>query len=65
MAAVVFACVVAAAGGAAWYFGVPDVGANLGIVRSEPDLKIVLNENLELNEREDGTPLLHCEWQYR
>jgi hypothetical protein len=56
MAAIVFALFIAAAGGAAWYFGVPDVGANLGIVRSEPDLKIVLNENLELNEREDGTP---------
>jgi predicted Zn finger-like uncharacterized protein len=56
MAAVVFALFIAAAGGAAWYFGVPDVGANLGIVRSEPDLTIVLNENLELNEREDGTP---------
>ena len=56
MAAIVFALFIAAAGGAAWYFGVPDVGANLGIVRSEPDLTIVLNENLELNEREDGTP---------
>lgn len=56
MAAVAFAVVVAAAGGATWHFGLPDLGANLSIVRSEPDLKIVLNENLELNEREDGTP---------
>jgi len=56
MAVGVFSWVVAAAGGGTWYFGLPDLGANLSIVRSEPDLKIVLNENLELNEREDGTP---------
>lgn len=56
IAAVAFALLVATAGGLTWYFGIPDLGAKLNIVRSEPDLKIVLNENLELNEREDGTP---------
>ncbi len=54
MAAVAFALLVAAVGGAVWYYGVPDLG--IGIAGAEPDLKIVLNENLELNEREDGTP---------
>jgi hypothetical protein len=45
---------VAAVGGAVWYFGVPNIGLNMA--GAEPDLKIVLNEHLELNEREDGTP---------
>jgi hypothetical protein len=54
MAAVAFAIVVSAIGGAIWYYGVPDLG--MSMVGSEPDLKIVLNQNLELNEREDGTP---------
>jgi predicted Zn finger-like uncharacterized protein len=54
MAAVAFALVVAAIGGAIWYYGVPNMG--IGMAGAEPDLKIVLNENLELNEREDGTP---------
>ncbi len=54
MAAVAFALLVAAAGTAFWYFGIPTGG--FGISAQEPDLKIVLNENLELNEREDGTP---------
>ena len=54
MAAVAFALVVAAIGGAIWYYGVPNIG--MGMAGAEPDLKIVLNENLELNEREDGTP---------
>lgn len=54
MAAVAFALIVAAIGGAVWYYGVPNIG--LGMASAEPDLKIVLNENLELNEREDGTP---------
>lgn len=52
MAAVAFALFIAAVGGAAWYFGVPNIG--MGAMGAEPDLKIVLNENLELNEREDG-----------
>jgi predicted Zn finger-like uncharacterized protein len=54
MAAIAFALLVAAVGGAVWYFGVPNIGLNMA--GAEPDLKIVLNENLELNEREDGTP---------
>lgn len=54
MAAVAFALVIATVGGAVWYYGVPKMG--LGMAGAEPDLKIVLNENLELNEREDGTP---------
>lgn len=53
-AAVAFALLIAAAGGAIWYYGIPVDG--LGMSAREPDLKIVLNENLELNEREDGTP---------
>lgn len=54
MAAVAFAIVVAAIGGAISYFGMPDIG--LSSAAAEPDLTIVLNDNLELNEREDGTP---------
>jgi len=54
MAAVAFALAVAGVGGAVWYYGVPTMG--LGIAGAEPDLKIVLNQNLELNERADGTP---------
>ena len=54
LVAIVFALMVAAAGAAISYFGMPNIGlANVG---AEPDLTIVLNENLELNEREDGTP---------
>ena len=54
MAAVAFALVIASVGGAVWYFGVPTMG--MGIAGTEPDLKIVLSQNLELNERADGTP---------
>ncbi len=54
MAAVAFAIAVAGVGGAIWYYGVPTMG--LGMAGAEPDLKIVLNQNLELNERADGTP---------
>ena len=54
MAAVAFALVVAAAGGAIWYFGVPVNGFATAV--REPDLKIILNENLEMNRRDDGTP---------
>lgn len=54
MAAVAFAVVVAAVGGAIWYFGFPSTGFMMA--GQEPDLKIVLNQNLELNERDDGTP---------
>ena len=54
MAAVAFAILVAAIGGATSYFGIPDFG--LSNAAEEPDLTIVLNDNLELNERDDGTP---------
>ena len=54
MAAVAFALLIAGVGGAFWYYGFPATG--LMMAGQEPDLKIVLNENLELNEREDGTP---------
>jgi predicted Zn finger-like uncharacterized protein len=54
MAAVALAILVAAIGGAISYFGMPEIG--LSSAAAEPDLTIVLNDNLELNEREDGTP---------
>jgi predicted Zn finger-like uncharacterized protein len=54
MVAVAFAVLVTAIGGTAWYYGVPNLQMNMQ--GAEPDLKIVLNENLELNERDDGTP---------
>ncbi len=54
MAAVAFAVLVAGVGAAIWYFGVPT--GNFMASAQEPDLKIVLNQNLELNERADGTP---------
>lgn len=56
MAAIAFALVVTAIGGGVWYYGVPNIGMDMGLAGVEPDLKIILNENLELNEREDGTP---------
>ena len=54
MAAIAFALVIAAIGGAIWYYGFPT-----GVLMSagkEPDLKIVLNDNLEMSRRDDGTP---------
>jgi predicted Zn finger-like uncharacterized protein len=54
MAAIAFALFIAAAGSALWYFGVPT--GSFSMAGKEPDLKIVLNENLEQNERADGTP---------
>ena len=54
VAAVAFAILVAAIGGAISYFGMPEIG--FSSAAAEPDLTIVLNDNLELNEREDGTP---------
>jgi predicted Zn finger-like uncharacterized protein len=54
MAAVAFAVLVAGISGAVWYFGIPT--GNFMASTQEPDLKIVLNQNLELNERADGTP---------
>jgi predicted Zn finger-like uncharacterized protein len=54
IAAIAFALVIASLAGAAWYYGFPTTG--LMMSAQEPDLKIVLNENLELNVRDDGTP---------
>ncbi len=54
MVAAAIAIVVAAIGGAISYFGMP--GFSISSAAAEPDLTIVLNDNLELNEREDGTP---------
>ena len=54
LVAILFALTVGAAGVAISYYGVPNIG--LSGAAEEPDLTIVLNENLELNEREDGTP---------
>jgi predicted Zn finger-like uncharacterized protein len=54
MAAIAFAVLIAALGAGFWYFGVPT--GSFAIAGKEPDLKIVLNNNLELNERADGTP---------
>ncbi len=56
IAAIAFAVAIAAIGGGVWYYGAPNIGMDLGLAGAEPDLQIVLNENLELNEREDGTP---------
>jgi predicted Zn finger-like uncharacterized protein len=52
--AIIFALLVAAAGVAISYFGMPNFGFTNAA--AEPDLKIVLNQNLELNVRDDGTP---------
>jgi len=54
VAAIAFALIVAAIGGTISYFGVPKFA--MSSAGEEPDLTIVLNENLELNERADGTP---------
>ena len=54
MAAVAFALVIAATGGALWYFGVPDASFASGA--KEPDLKITTTPGLELQYRNDGSP---------
>ncbi len=54
MAAVAFALLIAVGTLAIWQFGAPLAGIASG--GKEPDLKIVLNENQELNYRPDGTP---------
>jgi predicted Zn finger-like uncharacterized protein len=54
MAAIAFACLIGIVGLALWQFGVPT--GSFSAAGREPDLKIVLNDNLELNERPDGTP---------
>jgi predicted Zn finger-like uncharacterized protein len=53
-AAIGFALFVAALGGATWYFGWLD--NSFGNSVKEPDLKIVLHDNLELGRDADGSP---------
>jgi predicted Zn finger-like uncharacterized protein len=53
MAAVAFAGLLALVSVALWQFGVPNIG--VAMAAKEPDLKIVLSPNLELNSRPDGT----------
>lgn len=54
LVAIAFALTIAAVNLSISYFGGPNMG--LSGAAKEPDLKIVLNNNLELNERDDGTP---------
>lgn len=54
MAAAAFALLVAVAGGATWYFGWLD--NSFAASMEEPDLKIVLHDNLELGRDADGSP---------
>lgn len=54
LVAIAFAIAIAAVSMSISYFGGPNIG--LSGASEEPDLKIVLNNNLELNERDDGTP---------
>ena len=53
-AAVAFALLVAGLGAATWYFGWLDNSFGASVV--EPDLKIVLHDNLELGRDADGSP---------
>ena len=52
--AIIFALTVTFMGTAISYFGMPDFG--LSSAAEDSALTIVVNENLELNQREDGTP---------
>lgn len=54
MAAVAFAVLIAIGSLALWQFGVPT--GSFATTAKEPDLKIVLNPNHELNYKPDGTP---------
>jgi hypothetical protein len=54
LVAVIFALTVTLIGTAISYFGMPNIG--LSRTTEQPDLTIVLNDNLALNAREDGTP---------
>ena len=54
LVAVLFALTVTCIGTAISYFGMPNIG--LTGTTEKPDLTIVLNDNLALNQREDGTP---------
>jgi predicted Zn finger-like uncharacterized protein len=53
-AAIAFAVLVAGLGGAAWYFGWLDNSFASSV--KEPDLQIVLHDNLELGRDADGSP---------
>ncbi len=53
-AAIAFAMIVAAIGAATWYSGWLD--NSFGASVAEPDLKIVLHDNLELGRDADGSP---------
>lgn len=53
-AAVAFALLTAALGAATWHFGWLD--NSFGAAVAEPDLKIVLHDNLELGRDADGSP---------
>ncbi len=54
LVAVIFALTVTLIGTAISYFGMPNIG--LSRTTEQPNLTIVLNDNLALNAREDGTP---------
>jgi len=54
LVAVLFALTVTFIGTAISYFGMPNIG--LSSTTEQSDLTIVLNDNLALNQREDGTP---------
>jgi predicted Zn finger-like uncharacterized protein len=54
LVAIIFALTVTFIGTAISYFGMPNIG--FSSTTEEPDLTIVLNDNLALNAREDGTP---------
>ena len=54
LVAIIFALTVTCMGAAISYFGMPDIG--LSSAAEDSALTIVVNENLELNQREDGTP---------
>jgi hypothetical protein len=53
-AAVAFALLIAALGGATWYFGWLE--GSFAAAGKEPDLKIVLHDNLQLGRDADGSP---------
>ncbi len=54
LVAVIFALTVTLIGTVISYFGMPNIG--LSRTTEQPNLTIVLNDNLALNAREDGTP---------
>ena len=52
--AIIFALTVTCMGAAISYFGMPDIG--LSSAAEDSALTIVVNENQQLNQRDDGTP---------